>query len=271
MARFEDYVKQQAQNDEIDKEIEQAGTQSAERREDGVAIPERFKGKTPEEIAQSYVELEKFNSRQAQDLGRLRKTVDEMLELQLRDSGPGRDKPNTKPVEASDLLDRPDETVRGIAKQEVDARVQNLEAQLHVERIERKKAEFAKLFPTWEDDVKDPAFLNWVREKQHRMALAQQADQTGDWSAAETLLGTYYDQKETQKARQTKSDRKAAIKEVTLESSGAGVPDLDEKYSRSALMEKRIRARRGDRAAQTWLNGHAEAIAIAYEEGRLVD
>jgi post-segregation antitoxin (ccd killing protein) len=36
-------------------------------------------------------------------------------------------------------------------------------------------------------------------------------------------------------------------------------------------MEKRIAAKRGNRAADTWLRNNAEAIAIAYEERRIVD
>lgn len=269
MARFADYVKNEP--DTLEQEIVDAGTNAEERREEGGEIPERFKDKSREEVAQSYVELEKLNSRQAQDLGKLRRTVDEMLELQLRSPAPGQEKPSTKPVDAEALLDRPDETVRGIAKQEVDARVQNLEAELRNERIERAKVAFTAQFPTWEQDVKDPAFLNWVREKPHRVQLALHADQTGDWSAAETLFGTYYDQREVRKQKQTKEERKQQVKEVSLETSGAGVPDLETKYSRSELMEKRIAAKRGDRKADAWLRAHAEDLAIAYEEGRIVD
>jgi hypothetical protein len=36
-------------------------------------------------------------------------------------------------------------------------------------------------------------------------------------------------------------------------------------------MEKRLAAKRGDRNADHWLRSNAESIAIAYEEGRIVD
>lgn len=271
MAKFEDYAKNEQNTDDLSKEIEDAGDQSEARRAEGGELPERFKGKSPEEIAQSYTELEKAFSRQGQDIGKLRKTVDEMLELQLRGAPNERDKPNTKPVEASELFDNPDETVRRVAKSEVDERVRGLEQELANERLARQKTEFTKQFPTWEDDIKDPAFLNWVREKPHRVNLALQADQQGDWSAAETLFGTYYDQRETRKLRQTSEERKQKVKEITLESSGAASPDLEKTFSRSLLMDKRLAAKRGDRSADYWLKSHAEEIAMAYEEGRIVD
>jgi hypothetical protein len=270
LARFEDYAKAAQGNDQLDNELEQAQTASEERKEEGSTLPERFRGKAPEEIATSYVELEKAYSRQGQDIGRLRKTVDEMLELQLRSPGSGQEKPTTKPVEASDLFDNPDATVRGVAKEEVDARVKNLEAELMQERFARAKADFTKTFPTWEDDVKDPAFINWIQEKNHRVRLAQEADH-GNFDAAETLFGTYYDQREAKKAKVSKAERKALVQEVTLESAGAGAPDFEQTFSRSDLMEKRIAAKRGNRAADTWLRNNAEAIAIAYEERRIVD
>ena len=57
MAKYTDYVK-----DDIDSEIEDASTKAAERQDES-AIPERFRGKTVEEVAHSYTELEKLNSR----------------------------------------------------------------------------------------------------------------------------------------------------------------------------------------------------------------
>lgn len=270
MAKFDDYVKNQQGGDELEQEIQEAAQNTEERREEGFEIPERFKGKPPEEIAKSFVELEKAYSRQGQDIGRLRKTVDEMLELQLRGDKLEQDKPTTKPVEASDLFDDPDTAVRSVAKEVADARVKGLEQELMQERLARAKADFTKQFPTWEQDAHDPEFINWIHEKPHRVKLARAAD-NWDFDAAETLFGTYYDQRETKKAKQSKEERKQKVKEVTLESAGAGAPDLEETFSRTALMEKRLAAKRGNRDADNWLRANAERIAIAYEEGRIVD
>jgi hypothetical protein len=51
VAKFEDYVKQDQTTDlELESEINEASS-NAEQRQQDPAVPERFKGKTPEEIA----------------------------------------------------------------------------------------------------------------------------------------------------------------------------------------------------------------------------
>lgn len=271
MAKYSDYAKNEQTPESLETEIAEAGARTEERREEaGSALPERFRNKSAEEIAQSYIELEKFNSRQAQDLGKLRKTVDELLELQLRKPEEVDGKPQHKPVAVEDLYEDPDAAIRNVARTEVETRVKSLEQELQAERVARARAEFTKQFPTWEDDIKDPAFKNWVLEKPHRVKLAQAAD-SGAVDAAETLFGTYYDHKEARAKAEEKERRKTAARAASLETSGAGAPSVEETFSRTALMDKRIAAKRGDRNAQRWLQQNAESIAIAYEEGRIVD
>jgi hypothetical protein len=56
-----------------------------------------------------------------------------------------------------------------------------------------------------------------------------------------------------------------------LESAGGGVSERVQKFSRRDLMKKRIAAKQGDDEASEFLKLNADAIAIAYEEGRVVD
>ena len=80
MAKYADYVK-----DDIDDEIIDAGQEAATRAAEET-IPDRFKGKSKAEIAASYVELQALHSKQGNDLGSMRKTVDQLLELQSQKS-----------------------------------------------------------------------------------------------------------------------------------------------------------------------------------------
>lgn len=277
MARFEDYTKDLPgpEPDALEAEIVDAATAAGERQEAATGssfeMPDRFKGKSPEEIAQSYLELERLNSRQAQNLGAMRKTVDELVVLQLRNTGSdGQDKPSKKPVTVDAFYAEPDETIRKAAREEADARVQSLEQELMAERAQRARTEFSTKFPTWENDVKDPAFLSWIQAKPHRLRLAQSADR-GDFGAAEELFGTYYDYRDVATQKQNKQKLKEQAKAVTLETSGADVPDPTETISRQFLLDKRLLAKRGNREAADWLKSNAERVAIAYEEGRIVD
>lgn len=276
MARFEDYAKSDdtSINDELEQEIKDAGENAEQRREEAggeFAIPERFKGKSAEEIAKSYVELEALNSRHAQSLGEMRKTVDELISLELRRNKPTQDTPeNTKPVTVDELYENPEEAIRKVVDKTASTRVEKLEQDLAQERLARAKAEFTKQFPTWEQDVYNPEFVQWIHAKPHRVSLARRAD-SGDFGAAEELFGTYYDQIEAKRSKQDREDRKRQVKAASLESPGASVPDETETFSRRKLMDQRLLAKKGNREAAAWLNDNAERIAIAYEEGRVVD
>lgn len=263
MAKYEDYVKS-----DIDNEIEDAASGSAER--EAAAIPERFKGKTAEEIAHSYTELEKLNSRQAQDLGSLRRSVDELLALKSPTSEARAEATSKKPITVDEIYENPDEVIRKVAREESSDRIEILERELYNGKVEKAMAAFTDRYPTWQADVKDPAMLNWIKDKPYRVRLAVAADQ-GNLDAADELFGTYYDTQKKVVTEEKKRERKQKVQAAGLESAGAGVPETIERYSRAALMEKRIAAKRGNAEAERWLNAHGDSIQQAYAEGRVVD
>lgn len=265
MAQFKDYVK-----DQLEEEIEQAGEAAEERREQADGIPERFKGKSAEEIAKAYAELEKLNSRQAQDLGTMRKTVDELLTLQSRESESPAAKEPPKPVTVDDLYENTDEAIRRVAREESSGRVEELERQLQQMKRESLLNNFSKEHPGWQETVQSPEFVEWVKESPYRLRLVKDAD-SYDLEAADTLLSLYDESKNRVAKAESKQKQRAAIKNATLESSSPSSPDLVETFSRIDLMEKRIAAKNGDMKAERWLKSRADAIAAAYAEGRLVD
>jgi len=275
VAKFEEYAKRMEQGgaDDLEQEIGDAAAAQQQRQDEAGSsfeVPERFKGKSAEEIAKSYVELERLNSQQAQNLGKMRKTVDELLELQLRDTKPSPEAPRAKPVDADALYENPDEAIKSVVTREVKPQVERLEQELLQERVARARAEFAKDYPEWEKDVHDPGFVSWIQERPHRVRLARAGD-AGDFDAARDLWASYYEHRNLESKKQDTAKRKQKVKEAALESPGAEVPEPTETFSRAALMEKRLMAKKGDRSADYWLKSNAERIAIAYEEGRIVD
>lgn len=272
MAKYADYVKNQPNVEQELEEVEQkkSDDQSAETTQAQTVIPERFKGKTPEEIAQSYVELEKAYSRQGQDIGRLRRLVDEeVLESQL--SRKVAEKPPTKPVTVDDLYENADATLRRVVQEETSARVEELERQLQAAKQQQALTEFSAKYPDWQEQVKDPAFLNWIAEDPYRQRLAQAAD-AGDLAAADVLFGIHRDLKgKARRSAEDKRRRDTELRDASLESSGPAAADMTQVYSRADLMEQRVRARQGDQKAIRYLNAHQNRIRKAYEEGRIVD
>lgn len=265
MAKYTDYVK-----DDIDNEIVEANAE-AEARAAAEVIPDRFKGKSKAEIAASFVELQALNSKQANDLGSMRKTVDQLLELQSPKTVSPEEEDTAKPLTVDDLYDDADGNIRRIAREESSGRIDALEAQLLKQTTDKAVAVITEKYPTWREDAAKPEFLEWVQEKRSRVMLIQAADAL-DFEAAEELLGSYYDQKtpaseDTSNAENTQQQ----LRDATLESGSPAPTDLVEQYSRSELMEYRIAANQGNRKAERYLAAHADAITQAYSEGRIVD
>lgn len=270
MAKYEDYVK------DIEGEIDEAQAASNQRARDaatGRFIPDRFKGKSAEEIAQSYIELEKLNSRQAQDLGAMRKTVDQLLDIQKQQaSSPIQD--TSKPVSVDDLYEDADGVLRRVAKEEVSGEISEIRQELNQLRLERKLAQLDNKFPDWQNKVQDEDFNAWVQESPYRQRMYQDAD-SGNFDAAEEILGMYYERSSSteheEEVQQKQETYRRNLNDAMLESSSPVAPQTEDVFSRSDLMEARLAAKRGDLKAERWLQAHSDSIARAYEEGRIVD
>ena len=268
MAKYEDYVKQnQATEDSLESEIAEAANQSEVRQQES-NVPERFRGKSPEEIAASFVELERAFGRQANELGELRSTVKTLAEKQsaVNTSPP----PAPKPVTMDELWETPDAAMRRVVKEESTSRVEALERELEQERQARQIAEARRVFeskhPTYKDTLKDEKFLEWIKSSQMRLRLAASADK-GDFDAADELFSTYNEIKQLKTT--SSAPRTEAARQVGLERSGGSGPEPVEKISRHELQEKRIAAKRGDRQAERWLIANGDKIRAAYAEDRL--
>ena len=272
MARFEDYVQKYEVQDEIEA-AQVAQVQRQEQPEAGFVLPERFHGKSAEDVAASYVELEKAYSRQGHELGSLRATADRYILESVHASPQNRQSAAepTKPVTVDDLYDDADGTLRRVIKEESNGRVEELERELQQTKAQVALAQFETKHPDWRQVASTPEFQNFLAESPYRVKLFQAADKY-DFDAAETLFGIYNDlkgrkQQVVDDAQQRRNDQ---LTDASLETSSPHQPDLVQVYSRAELQEKRISAKQGNGEAERWLQAHAEEIAIAYEEDRIV-
>lgn len=269
MAKYADYAK-----DDLDDEIAEASQNAQERQENagesGFELPPEFQGKSVEDVAKSYVELKKLYSRQANDLGAMRKNVDELIGLQSQQAA----EPPTDPepvVDIDAIYDDAEGAISRVAEKAVGSRIKDIESRL--EKTERDKGleSFEKDYPDWRNTVEQDEFLEWVKEKPYRARLAVAADNY-DFDAARDLFGAYAElQASKQHSKEEARKRERQLQDATLESGSAHVADPGEKFSRKNLMQARIAARHGDRNAKEWLAANADAIAVAYEEGRITD
>jgi len=272
MARFEDYAKK----DQLDTELDEANKQEQARDEQS-GIPDRFKGKSPVEIAQAYVELEKLNSRQAQDLGAMRRTVDTLLELKSDGPSVSREAPKAEPpapVTVDDLYQDPDKNIRRVVKEETTGQIKELDEEVRDLRREQALSKFDALHPDWREIAQSPEFVNWVRETPFRLRLVAAADRF-DLEAADTVINLYKAENGRKQAEQeseaAKQKRERDLRAASLESGGPIAHESVKTFSRNDLLQKRLAAKRGDSRADMWLRNNQVQIREAYEDGRITD
>ena len=267
MGSFAEYV-----NKDIDGEINEANAnQQARDEQTGRFVPDRFKGKTTDDVIQSFEELEKLNSRQANDLGQMRSQVDELMEL-TRSASPAVEP--AKPLTVDDLYENPDEAIRRVASEAISEEVTELRNTVQEMRQTQIVDAFEAKYPNWLEVSQSPEFSQWVGESPYRVNMVEAVRARGDHAAAQEILGMYYDTHASDAANEQAEQAvvtRNQLRDATLESSSPAQAEVSDTYSRQDLLEARLAAKRGDGKAQRWLSSNAETIAAAYAEGRIVD
>ncbi len=271
MASFKDYSNKD-NKDSIQKEIEDAGKQSGDRKTE---LPDRFKGKSAEQIAESYVNLEgKFNERN-DSMGALRKQVDELVALEtVRQATPDKEQ-EVKPVTVDDFYENPEATIAKVAERTSSKKIEDLERKIASATAETALDKFNSLYPDAIKDADTDEFKSWLHESNYRLRMAQQADKY-DFDAAKDLFQMYYetrgDTANTQEDIRKKQIRDKQLHDAELETGGAADAfDTDSKFSRLDIITKKIASKRGNSNATMWLKANQDAIAIAYAEGNITD
>lgn len=261
MAKYSDYVKE----DQIDQEL-----QEVQKRNIPDSVLRRFDGKSTEDILESYAELQRMSSQQGEELGSLRKTVGDLVTLQSQASASVAEPAKAKPIKVDDLYDNPERAIEQVVEQSpTSKRVTELEAQLLALAHKEKVVELSGKYPTWKEDIKNPEFLDWIKASPARTRMAIAGDR-GDFDSANDLLELWANHTSKEQEVQNQLSREKQFRDATLESSSPVGVDIENVYSRSDLLTRRMAAKRGDQEQIRYLQANSESIALAYEEGRLI-
>lgn len=239
---------------------------NAQPSEDVTEVPDKYKGKTLEEIVKMHQEAEKLIGRQAQEVGEVRKLADELIKRQLE----SKQTPDANVTEQEDDVDWFAEPEKAV-KKAVDKHPAVKEAQETVQRF--KQQEFmTKLqsdFPDFQTTVADPEFAQWIQASPVRLRLYAAADNL-DFDSAAELLNTWklvkpapVEQKPQVQAvsPEVKADRAAAMKAVAVDTGSTG--NVSAKiYRRSDLIRLQLED------PQRYMDMQPE-IMSAYAEGRV--
>lgn len=266
MAELIDLQEDQSNLDNLQQpepqEVAQQATNSSETEPE---IPEKYKGKSLDQIVKMHQEAEKLIGRQAQEVGESRKLLDEYIKQQL----------NTQKDDVQPSTQQEIDWFEDPAKA-VNQAVENnpLFKQLKEQQAEQAKhvalSTIEKSHPDFMSVAQSEDFAQWVQGSKIRMQLFAQANNY-DVDAAMELLGNYKSLKGVQEQRSNKADdtlkkveveaRTKTLKAAGVQQGGSGEMSKPV-YRRVDLI--RLRMQDPER-----YNAMSEEIMQAYNEGRV--
>ncbi|MGD9381100.1 MAG: hypothetical protein PVI03_01520 [Candidatus Thorarchaeota archaeon] len=238
-----------AKEEEPEEEEVKADSES----EDKSDLPEKFKGKSIEDIITSYENLEKEYGRRNNEVGELRKLTDQLLSLE-------RSKQEETVEEEDDEFLSPQE--------QVDKALQNNpEFKKLSETVTQKQraedlAKFESAHPDWKDIMGSEKFLQWVGKSRVRAQMLLEANEAYDYGTGADLLSEF---KELHPVEKTEDNDEAdtskeALKDITTETKSKSKHSRKKIYKRAQLINLKLTnpdeyARREDEFLQAYAEG----------------
>ena len=198
-------------------------------------LPEKYKGKSMEEVWKSYEEAEKKSSRLANEVHEVRQLADELLKSQL-----ARKAEVEKPQEI-DFFENPQEAIKRAV--ESNPRLLQAEKDSLQYKQELSRTKLLAKHPDAMNVVQEPEFIDWIKASKVRTKLFTEADQNYDFDSGDELFSTYKQLKAVKTVpRETapvseveKEARKQTVKSAGVDTSGTSESSR-KVYRRADLM-----------------------------------
>jgi len=223
-------------------------------------VPEKYQGKSLEEVVQMHQEAEKLLGRQSGEVGELRKVVDDYISSQVPTQAPQQ---IVEPEEDIDYFTDP----QGAVNRAIENHPKIREAEQYTVEY-KKQSSLATLqakHPDMQTILGDPKFAEWIKASKIRTQLFVAADQQYDSDAADELFTLWKERKVV--AQQTADVEKQARKQ-TLKAASTGNARGSSQGTRKKVYRRAdiIKLMRTDPDRYTAL---ADEIMAAYAEGRV--
>ena len=240
---------------EIQQEVE------VEQPQEEATLPNKYQGKSLEEVVQMHQEAEKLLGRQSGEVGELRKVVDDYISTQTQQSAP---QPQT--VEPEDDIDYFTDP-QGAVNRAIENHPKIKEAEAYSSNYKKQSAlaELSNKHPDMQDILGDPKFAEWIKASKIRTQLFVAADQQYDADSADELFSLWKERKVVteQTAKVEKQARKQQIKAANTGNARGSAETTRKKVYRRADIIKLMRT---DPERYQALS---EEILQAYSEGRV--
>ena len=229
-------------------------------------IPDKFAGKSVEDIVKSYQNLEQELGRKSQEIGELRQLSDSFLkaEISRNDGQTSLQTENSNGETEGDFFEDPSKAVNSLIENHPKFReFQEFQAK---QSQDTSKGQLEQTHPDYVDIVQDSNFQDWVKASTFRTDLFQAAD-AYNYAAADELLTHWKERSMIDKTAEVKEQqeqkRKKSLKAGKTESRVSSESTAGKKTYRRADL---IRLKQSDPNRYADL---ADEIYNAYAEGRV--
>jgi hypothetical protein len=215
--------------DEITSESKEVETKQEAVEDDD--IPAKFKGKSTKDLIAMYQESEKLIGRQGNEVGELRKVVDDFIKSQ-----------SVKKEEAEEFEDdyfyeNPKEAVKRSIEQHpaIKQAQEAAKALKRTETLTKLQANYGDIF----EIANDAGFQDWVKASKVRTQLYVAAETDFDYDAAAELLDNWKARQETAKiaTQKLEAEKDKALKAADVGSKGNTETSSKKVYRRSDIIE----------------------------------
>ena len=257
-------VDPQPEEDNVDEietnEVNEIQQEVVEQPQEEPSLPEKYQGKSLEEVVQMHQEAEKLLGRQSSEVGELRKVVDDYISTQTQSA------PQPQYVEPEDDIDYFTDP-QGAVNRAIENHPKIREAQEYSQQYKQQAAlaTFNNKHPDMQKILGDPKFAEWIKASKIRTQLFVQADQEYNADAADELFSLWKERKTVtqQTAQVEKQARKQQLKAAnTGNARGSGEGGRKKVYRRADI----IKLMKTDPERYQSLS---EEIFQAYAEGRV--
>jgi hypothetical protein len=202
--------------------------------EEESSLPEKYRNKSIQDIIAMHQNAEQLLGKQGQEVGELRKVVDDFIQSQSVNAHAA----SEEDFDEDEFFMNPKEAVNKMLETHPSIQQsKQLAAQLKQQEI---VAKLKNAHPDFMTIVQDKGFLDWVGKSNTRIRLLREADQGYDFDAADELLNLWKERQETVKSTMTaeKQNRKEQVKSASAGTSqGSGERPSRKIYRRADIIE----------------------------------
>lgn len=264
---IDEQVQENVEGNEVDEldtqdttaEVEQVTEQETEAPPEQIDLPDKYKGKSLEDLAKMHMEAEKLLGRHSQEVGELRRVVDDFITNQSNAQAKTKDNDE----EEVDFFVEPEKAVDRFINNH--PKFKEIENYTKTQKQQSARAILANKHPDKEEIAADSKFQEWIQASNIRQQLFIDANQNYNVEAADELLTNWKERQKIikQTAEVERQGRKQSAKAAQTGSKGSAQTGNRKKVYRRADIIK-LMTQDPDR-----YKALSNEIFQAYAEGRV--